>query len=58
MSFGHIVTFPLFCFEKLLHGEQYMELYKPLATDAKLFSRYKVADILDKGSGAVVLLDG
>ncbi|KAL5005553.1 hypothetical protein ScPMuIL_019009 [Solemya velum] len=42
---------------KLLHGEQYMELYKPMAPSGTLSSQYRVADILDKGSGAVILLN-
>ncbi|XP_066499856.1 peroxisomal multifunctional enzyme type 2 [Hoplias malabaricus] len=42
---------------KLLHGEQYLELYKPLPTSGTLTSKATVADILDKGSGAVLLLD-
>ncbi|XP_026855608.2 peroxisomal multifunctional enzyme type 2 [Electrophorus electricus] len=42
---------------KLLHGEQYLELYKPLPTSGTLTSKASVADILDKGSGALILLD-
>ncbi|KAL7885071.1 hypothetical protein AOLI_G00078410 [Acnodon oligacanthus] len=42
---------------RLLHGEQYLELYKPLPTSGTLTSKASVADILDKGSGAVILLD-
>ncbi|XP_006010793.1 peroxisomal multifunctional enzyme type 2 isoform X2 [Latimeria chalumnae] len=42
---------------RLLHGEQYMDLYKPLPSSGKLTSQATVADVLDKGSGAVVLLD-
>ncbi|XP_074851097.1 peroxisomal multifunctional enzyme type 2 [Carettochelys insculpta] len=44
-------------FSKLLHGEQYLELYKPLPTSGQLTSESTIADILDKGSGAVILLD-
>ncbi|MBN3310730.1 DHB4 enzyme, partial [Amia calva] len=42
---------------RLLHGEQYLEMYKPIPTSGKLTSQATVADVLDKGSGAVILLD-
>ncbi|XP_070598971.1 peroxisomal multifunctional enzyme type 2 isoform X2 [Erythrolamprus reginae] len=42
---------------RALHGEQYLELYKPFPTSGKLTSQATIADILDKGSGAVILLD-
>lgn len=44
-------------FTQVLHGEQYLELYKPLPTSGKLISEATIADVLDKGSGAVILLD-
>uniref|UniRef100_F6ZAH1 Peroxisomal multifunctional enzyme type 2 n=1 Tax=Equus caballus TaxID=9796 RepID=F6ZAH1_HORSE len=44
-------------FAKVLHGEQYLELYKPLPRTGKLKCEGVVADILDKGSGVVILLD-
>ncbi|KAG9487906.1 hypothetical protein GDO78_007612, partial [Eleutherodactylus coqui] len=44
-------------FTRVLHGEQYLELYKPLPTSGEMRSEGTVADILDKGSGAVILLD-
>ncbi|XP_006886052.1 PREDICTED: peroxisomal multifunctional enzyme type 2-like isoform X2 [Elephantulus edwardii] len=42
---------------KLLHGEQYLELYKPLPRAGKLRCETSVADVIDKGSGLVILLD-
>ncbi|XP_056393346.1 peroxisomal multifunctional enzyme type 2 isoform X2 [Hyla sarda] len=44
-------------FTRVLHGEQYLELYKPIPTSGEMRSEGTVADILDKGSGAVILLD-
>jgi len=41
--------------EQVLHGEQYTELYKPLAAHDSLVSSVYVADVLDKGSGAVII---
>lgn len=39
----------------MLHGEQYLELLRPLATDGKLITRGSVVDVMDKKSGAVVV---
>ncbi|XP_053423480.1 peroxisomal multifunctional enzyme type 2 isoform X2 [Nycticebus coucang] len=44
-------------FAKVLHGEQYLELYKPLPRAGKLRCEAVVADVLDKGSGLVLLMD-
>jgi len=42
----------------ILHGEQYLEIRKhPLPTSGKLISRPRVANIYDKGKGALVELD-
>uniref|UniRef100_A0A8C7W5H5 Peroxisomal multifunctional enzyme type 2 n=1 Tax=Oncorhynchus mykiss TaxID=8022 RepID=A0A8C7W5H5_ONCMY len=46
-----------FDFTRLLHGEQYLELFQPLPTSGTLTSQARIADVLDKGSGAVILLD-
>ncbi|KAK6050557.1 hypothetical protein COOONC_11937, partial [Cooperia oncophora] len=40
---------------RILHGEQYIEVYGPLPSEAKLRSEARVVDILDKGSGALIL---
>ncbi|KAK7067870.1 hypothetical protein SK128_015783 [Halocaridina rubra] len=42
---------------KLLHGEMYVENIKPLPTSATLSTEFKVVDVLDKGSGAVLVTD-
>lgn len=44
-------------FSKVLHGEQYLELYKPLPRSGELKCEAVVADILDKGSGTVIVMD-
>ncbi|XP_052598135.1 peroxisomal multifunctional enzyme type 2 [Peromyscus californicus insignis] len=44
-------------FAKVLHGEQYLELYKPLPRSGELKSETVIADILDKGSGIVIVMD-
>ncbi|EGG20660.1 hypothetical peroxisomal multifunctional enzyme 2 [Cavenderia fasciculata] len=41
----------------LLHGEQYMEILSPIPTRAKLVTRAKVNNLLDKGSGALLVVD-
>ncbi|XP_068206099.1 LOW QUALITY PROTEIN: peroxisomal multifunctional enzyme type 2-like [Palaemon carinicauda] len=42
---------------KLLHGEMYIEIVEPLPTSGTLHTGLEVADVLDKGSGSVLILD-
>lgn len=41
----------------LLHGEQHMEIIKPLRTGVRLITKGKIADIADKGKGAFVTFE-
>lgn len=41
----------------LLHGEQYLELYKPIPTEGKLTSYPRVAALYDKGKGALIEIE-
>lgn len=40
--------------DRLLHGEQYTEVLRPLPKKAKLTHRARIKDIWDKGKGAVI----
>jgi 3-hydroxyacyl-CoA dehydrogenase/3a,7a,12a-trihydroxy-5b-cholest-24-enoyl-CoA hydratase len=42
-------------FERVLHGEQYTELRRPLPPRAQLTHHVKIKDIFDKGKNAVVI---
>ncbi|RYE84710.1 MAG: SDR family NAD(P)-dependent oxidoreductase, partial [Myxococcales bacterium] len=44
-------------FERILHGEQYLELLRPLPPSATLTHRAQIKDILDKGKNAVVVTE-
>ncbi len=41
----------------LLHGEQYLELYRSIPVEGKLTSYPKISGIYDKGKGALVEID-
>lgn len=43
---------------KTLHGEQYLKIYRKITIPCKLFSRPKILDVLDKGSGALIIVEG
>ncbi|HEX6839756.1 MAG TPA: SCP2 sterol-binding domain-containing protein, partial [Polyangia bacterium] len=42
-------------FERILHGEQYTEVKRPLPPHARLKHKVKIKDVYDKGKGAVVI---
>jgi len=54
-----IVTVPglKFNFMNLLHGEQYLEIKRPLASQATITNNAHISQIYDKGSGALVIVD-
>ena len=41
----------------LLHGEQYMELKRPLSTAATITNQSRISAVYDKGKGAVIVTD-
>ena len=41
----------------LVHGEQYLEIRKPLPPSATVISRPKIANIYDKGSGLAMVIE-
>ncbi|XP_023321911.1 peroxisomal multifunctional enzyme type 2 isoform X2 [Eurytemora carolleeae] len=41
----------------VLHGEQYMEILKPIPTSGRLENIFRIQDVLDKGSGMVLLIE-
>jgi len=47
-----------FSLAQALHGEQYVELKRPLPTSGTLYSEGKITDVVDKKSGALILIDG
>jgi 3-hydroxyacyl-CoA dehydrogenase/3a,7a,12a-trihydroxy-5b-cholest-24-enoyl-CoA hydratase len=44
-------------FDRILHGEQYTEIKRPLPTSAKLVHKARIKDIWDKGRHAVVVTE-
>jgi 3-hydroxyacyl-CoA dehydrogenase/3a,7a,12a-trihydroxy-5b-cholest-24-enoyl-CoA hydratase len=42
---------------KILHGEHYLEIFKPLRTAGALTVRTNLTDVCDKGSGAALVID-
>jgi (3R)-3-hydroxyacyl-CoA dehydrogenase / 3a,7a,12a-trihydroxy-5b-cholest-24-enoyl-CoA hydratase / enoyl-CoA hydratase 2 len=46
-----------FGLDRVLHGEQYTELVRPLPTTGKLSTKAKIKDIVDKGKNALVITE-
>ncbi len=46
-----------FGLDRVLHGEQYTEVLRPLPTTGKLTTKAKVKDIFDKGKNALVVTE-
>ncbi|XP_063718576.1 peroxisomal multifunctional enzyme type 2-like [Symsagittifera roscoffensis] len=42
---------------KVLHGEQYVELLKPFPVSGSLVSKVDIAEVVDKGSGALAIIN-
>ena len=43
---------------QLLHGEQFLEVYKPFPTSGSVTCHSEVVEVLDKGKGAVLVING
>ncbi|MCB8943468.1 MAG: SDR family NAD(P)-dependent oxidoreductase [Ardenticatenaceae bacterium] len=56
---GQIMSVPGLKFNPmmLLHGEQYMELKRPLPTSGTFTQKAKISQIYDKGKGALIITD-
>lgn len=47
-----------FAIDRCVHGEQYIESFKPLPAEGKLRSEARVIDVLDKKTGALLISEG
>ena len=58
-ALGQIVTVPGLKFNlmNLLHGEQYLEVKRPIAPNGTITNNAHISQIYDKGSGALVIVD-
>lgn len=43
-------------FRKVVHGEQHLEIHRPMATEGTLVARNRVEEIIDKGEGRGAIL--
>ncbi len=54
---GHQAPGMNYGLDRILHGEQYTKVLKPLPPSGKLTHRAKIKDIWDKGKGAIVVTE-
>ena len=54
---SHLAPGLSFGLDRLLHGEQYTEVIRPLPAEASLTHKSKVTDIFDKGKGATIVIE-
>jgi 3-hydroxyacyl-CoA dehydrogenase/3a,7a,12a-trihydroxy-5b-cholest-24-enoyl-CoA hydratase len=45
-------------FTRILHGEQYIELHRPMPQEGEIKMKIRVIDVMDKISGAVYIIEG
>lgn len=51
------ITHTKFGLSQILHGEQYIEIFGDLPTEGELITKAYVVDVMDKKSGAVVVIN-
>lgn len=58
-TLGHLASIQGLTFNPMMqvHGEQFMELRKPLPTSGTLTSHPRIVNLYDKGSGALLVLE-
>lgn len=57
-AFENVVPGKPISVTQILHGEQYLEIISNPPQEGTLLSKGKVVEVLDKGSGAVIVQEG